>query len=270
MADYWIKAYHEILNDSKMATLPDRLWRRTMEIFLLAGMLSKDKSGKLPETNELAWLLRMNVDDLDMDLKQIQALNIVKKIEGGWLVVNFAKRQAPATDKERKEQQRERERSQQYYGGVTEMSRNVTQINRIQNTESDSVSSSGSLNNYLSLNGLSESFNSLESLKSLTDGPDKTFAQIGKVDYVKIWSLVTGQAMFPGSKADEVMNAMNALSEKYVTPGSMVDYLKPYFEKWITTRTRSGLPYKKNNIAWLIDFAVTGVMPGTDEKEFSF
>lgn len=132
-----------------------------------------------------------------------------------------------------------------------------------------------SFKSFKSLNVLNESFNGFNSMieeeaSKTLEWSDKTFAQIGKVDYVKIWSLVTGQAMFPGSKADEVMNAMNALSEKYVTPGSMVDYLKPYFEKWITTRTRSGLPYKKNNIAWLIDFAVTGVMPGTDEKEFSF
>jgi len=25
---YWIKLYHEILNDPKMGRLPDRLWRR--------------------------------------------------------------------------------------------------------------------------------------------------------------------------------------------------------------------------------------------------
>jgi len=27
MADYWIKLYHEIIDDPKMATMPDRLWR---------------------------------------------------------------------------------------------------------------------------------------------------------------------------------------------------------------------------------------------------
>lgn len=31
MANYWIKLYHEILDDPLMATMPDRLWRRTIE-----------------------------------------------------------------------------------------------------------------------------------------------------------------------------------------------------------------------------------------------
>ena len=140
MADYWIKAYIEILDDPKMATMPDRLWRRTMEIFLLAGKFSKDKSGVLPDTNQLAWVLRMSSDDLLMDLKQLQSIGIVEQIKNGWIVVNFAKRQAAASDAERKRQQREREQHNQYYGNVTEMSRNVRQINRLTESESESES----------------------------------------------------------------------------------------------------------------------------------
>ena len=34
---YWIKLYHEVLDDPKMARLPDRLYRRCIEVFLLAG-----------------------------------------------------------------------------------------------------------------------------------------------------------------------------------------------------------------------------------------
>ena len=38
-AKFWIKLYHEILDDPKMGRMPDRLWRRTIELFLLAGEL---------------------------------------------------------------------------------------------------------------------------------------------------------------------------------------------------------------------------------------
>lgn len=31
MADYWLKLYIEILDDPKMATLPDRVWREKVE-----------------------------------------------------------------------------------------------------------------------------------------------------------------------------------------------------------------------------------------------
>jgi len=143
MADYWIKMYHEILDDPKMATMPDRLWRRTIEIFLLAGKLSKDKSGLLPETSQLAWALRMSSDDLSMDLRQLESAGILERSGDGWLVANFEKRQGASSDAERKRQQREREQRDQYYGNekVTELSRVVTQSteDRIQsqNTETE-------------------------------------------------------------------------------------------------------------------------------------
>ncbi|KKQ62534.1 MAG: hypothetical protein US85_C0025G0002 [Candidatus Shapirobacteria bacterium GW2011_GWF1_38_23] len=141
MADYWIKIYHEILEDPKMATMPDRLWRRTIEIFLIAGKLSKDKSGILPETNQLAWLLRMNTDDLALDLKQLETAGIIKRIDNGWTVVNFEKRQAAVTGSERVQQFRKRQHNEQYYDNVTELKRNVTQNTEYriqsQNTESE-------------------------------------------------------------------------------------------------------------------------------------
>ena len=152
MADYWIKAYHEILDDPKMATLPDRLWRRVMEIFLLAGRLSKDKDGNIPDTKQLAWILRMNTDDLSMDLRQLEILGIIKSTQTGWLVINFKKRQAASTDAERKKQQRERDQRKQYYNddNVTELSRNVTQSteDRVQNTESEAETDSGASANF--------------------------------------------------------------------------------------------------------------------------
>lgn len=142
MADYWIKLYLEILDDPKMATLPDRLWRRAIEVFLLAGKLSKDKSGQLPDTNQLAWLLRMSTDDLYLDLQQLSNSGLIKKVNDGWKVVNFEKRQSAASDADRKRLQRERKQKNQYYGHekVTQLSRNVTQINRLTESESETES----------------------------------------------------------------------------------------------------------------------------------
>ena len=140
--NYWIKLFIEILDDSKMATLPDRLWRRVIELFLLAGRYYKD--GKLPDTNELSWSLRMSMDDLDLDLKQIAQTGIINKTDTGWLVVNFAKRQAKMTDAERAQAYRDRQHSKQYYGNepVTLSDACVTQItdNRLQITEADTKS----------------------------------------------------------------------------------------------------------------------------------
>jgi DnaD/phage-associated family protein len=114
MANYWIKLYHEIIDDPKMALLPDRLWRRIIELFLLGGKHGKE--GILPDTRQIAWELRMPLDELELDMRQIASTGIISKIEGGWKVNNFAKRQAASTDAERKRAQRDRERARQYSG----------------------------------------------------------------------------------------------------------------------------------------------------------
>jgi DnaD/phage-associated family protein len=137
MADYWIKWYIEIIDDPKMATLPDRLWRRFSELCLLAGRLCPDKSGKLPDTRQLAWALRMPTDELQTDLVQLASTGILKSIPGGWLIPNFKKRQSAASSTERVHQHRARKQKQQYYEDETQLKRNVTQ-SRLTETETES------------------------------------------------------------------------------------------------------------------------------------
>jgi DnaD/phage-associated family protein len=125
MADYWLKLYIEILDDPKMATMPDRAWRRTIELFLVAKKLNKD--GHLPDTRQIAWLLRMNPDELEHDMMQIASTGIVVQEVGGWFIPKFADRQAAVQPAERMSQMRDRRQKQQYYTGVTDQLRKVTQ-----------------------------------------------------------------------------------------------------------------------------------------------
>ena len=93
---YWIKLYHEILDDPKMGRLTDRLWRRTVELFLIAGDKNgDDKSGELPSTYDMAWRLRMKEDELETDLADLASFGIVNKENDRWIVTNFEKRQQP-------------------------------------------------------------------------------------------------------------------------------------------------------------------------------
>jgi hypothetical protein len=132
MADYWIKLYHEILDDPKMATMSDHLWRRTIELFMAAGRINKE--GSLPSTKEVAWMLRTTEQDLAPDLEKIAANGIITKTDSGWFINKFSIRQAAVPDAERQRQHRERSHKAQYYGddvvtdNVTSLSRNVTQI----------------------------------------------------------------------------------------------------------------------------------------------
>lgn len=144
MADYWAKIYIEILDDPKMATMPDRLWRRTIEIFLMAKKFAKD--GHLPETKQLAWMLRMSTDDLELDLKQIALTGIITQETYGWFVVQFAKRQAASSNTERSQQFRQRNQQQQYYDDATQSQRNVAQRQRTEaDTEAEAEGGNGDI-----------------------------------------------------------------------------------------------------------------------------
>jgi hypothetical protein len=116
-AKYWIKLYHEILQDPKMGRLPDNLWRRCIELFLLAGELGaeidEDEKGHLPSTEELAWYLRQSPERLEAELVELAQVGILTKTESGWLVTNFAKRQKHIDTAERMKQYRERKKKKE-------------------------------------------------------------------------------------------------------------------------------------------------------------
>jgi hypothetical protein len=111
---YWIKLYVEILDDPKMGMLPDRLYRRTIELFLIAG--ETDQEGTLPPTNEISWRLRIPESELTQDLQELKKLNIASQEGKRWMITKFAERQAPVSDAERMRRLRDRKQKDQYHG----------------------------------------------------------------------------------------------------------------------------------------------------------
>lgn len=92
MKRLWIKLYIEILDDAKMGRLPDWLWRRAVELFLIAGENGDD--GILPPEDDLVWRLRLDRSGLLNALRALQELGIVKEAEPEhWIVCNFKERQ---------------------------------------------------------------------------------------------------------------------------------------------------------------------------------
>lgn len=117
-SNYWIKLYHEMLDDPKMVLLPDRLWRRAVELFLLAGKTHLD--GELPE--HIAFCLRVDEQELDEDIKELIRIGILSIVDDTLIVTNFADRQSAMSDVERQQRHRDTKRNQTYYGNddVTE------------------------------------------------------------------------------------------------------------------------------------------------------
>lgn len=125
---YYIKLYFEILDDPKMCMLPDHLYRRVVELFLVAGR--HKWSNDLPSLEVMAWTLRTSQDALESDLVELQnTTGIVQEIETGkWIVTNFEKRQTAATVNERVHRYREQKQKSEYYGNET-LQNDVTNSN---------------------------------------------------------------------------------------------------------------------------------------------
>jgi len=118
MAYSWAKVYIEVIDDHKMGTLPDSLWRRVIELILLAK--KNDKDGWLPGMIEMSWALRMSAEQLEADLEKLHQVGIVEPKEGNWYLTNFVKRQAFEPVVERVRNFRKRNEKQSCNDSVTE------------------------------------------------------------------------------------------------------------------------------------------------------
>lgn len=103
---YWIKLYHDILYNPKMRLMDDHTWRRTIELFLIAGIFYQE--GALPEVEEIALRLRTDKQDILAVLHTLEALGTAQRDEyDEWWITNFAERQRKMTKAERMQAYRE-------------------------------------------------------------------------------------------------------------------------------------------------------------------
>lgn len=110
---YWIKLYHEILHDVKMGSLSDRLWRLSIEVFLMAGEFDRD--GRLPSLENMAWILRREKNKLEVELYALEETGIVGRDDGGWYVTKFSERQAKMTSAEHMQRSRSKDDYSEYF-----------------------------------------------------------------------------------------------------------------------------------------------------------
>lgn len=96
---HWIKLYINNLHDPRMGQLPDRLWRRAIELNLLAGELAA--GGRLPPLADMAWLLRLPEEQLAAELQELSGCGVIEPAGEVWVVTGFSERQAPSDSTER-------------------------------------------------------------------------------------------------------------------------------------------------------------------------
>ncbi len=102
----WIKLQLDILNDPTYGLLPDDLFRRLLELNMLAG--EKDQDGQLPEVESIAWRLRVDLEELLEELWRLSERGLVVETPQGWLVTGFKESQAAPNSTERSRVSRRR------------------------------------------------------------------------------------------------------------------------------------------------------------------
>ena len=107
-SNYWIKLYHEIIDDPKMMKMSEVLFARCIKLFLLAGDHGED--GELPTIEDAAWRLRVQEEELESDLIELQRLGIAAHQDGVWSIAKWDERQGPMTSTERTQRRRAKQK----------------------------------------------------------------------------------------------------------------------------------------------------------------
>lgn len=107
---FWIKCYTSTLENVRIATLPDNLWRLLQSLELILG--HEHPSGILPSIQEIAFRLRQTEEQIIEGLRELFLRGLLDQDGESYILPNFCEEQGPDTPAERKARQRERERSE--------------------------------------------------------------------------------------------------------------------------------------------------------------
>ena len=92
MARQWVKLWTKQLENPEIAELPDYLYRRWIEILMLAG--KNDADGLLQPVRKMAYILRLKRGAAGENLMSLNQIGVVHQDDAGnWHVTNWKKHQ---------------------------------------------------------------------------------------------------------------------------------------------------------------------------------
>ena len=115
----WVKLWLELLDDPKICTLSDELYRFVMELYMYAGeKVEEGKEGYLPQdVAHWAWRLRRTEEDINEMIPKLINVGVLRTDGELYYVHGWERRQSPQSDRQRKQAQRWRD--QMGHGNVT-------------------------------------------------------------------------------------------------------------------------------------------------------
>ena len=257
MAAYqWIKIYHEILDDPKMGRMNDHLWRRTIEIFLIAGKV--EKNGILPTVEDMAWTLRTTVDDINTCLDEMEKLGIISKVGDEIIVTHYAERQSTnLTGAERTKRYRENKSlchgsdadvTEPCHGSdadVTEQSYGCIQQNKIKNKIKNKINNKDltaiavvESENSTSVDDFEEKLNNPKTEKIKKEPSDPDYWSFLKEKEPLGIAFYEATRLYPvGKQFGLWVKGFNALSEAGITPEVIPRAVKKMRDEGLTIKS---------------------------------
>lgn len=109
MARPWVKLHTKMLDNPDMAELPDYLYRRWIELLMLAGR--NDADGQLQPVKKMAFILHLPEVKLSEALTALSAVGVVhQETDGSWHITNWRKHQySESVDRVRKYREKHKE-----------------------------------------------------------------------------------------------------------------------------------------------------------------
>lgn len=239
MKRIWIKLFVEVLDDPKMGRLTNHLWRRAIELFLLAGRNGDD--GLLPPVEEMTWVLRLDKPKLLEDLIGLAEVGVVHETPLGWVVTHFKDRQY-SESYERVKKLREKKR---YSNGESNEERNED----VAENESTSTSVSDSVSEREGVGERDQPFP--KTPREAVEHPDiKVFQEIcGRVPGERDYALVIDTIRFLRGKHG----------------AKLIANVTPYWLAWSSRKGKNGKKYNPAMLVWLTEWAVNDEIPGEND-----
>ena len=230
--NYWMKLWFEILGDPKMGRLPDRLWRRVIELFLIAGQ--HGEGGNLPALVDMAWQLKLSEKALQNDLEKIQETGIVRQSDdGSWMVTNFQKRNESVTGTQRVKDFRDRTRYE---------SRNADVTTRYKNSNADVTARNQEAEADTEVDTDTE-------LKTTTTTADADFSKVVRAyeDVIGVLTGFTAEKLKLAVSEYEAAWIIDALKEAATSNVRKWSYVEAILKRWKSEGRNSKRPARVNN-----------------------
>jgi hypothetical protein len=241
MAGYWLKLYTEILEDPKYYRLTDNAKLGMIELMLVAKKVGLE--GEIPSIEDVAFYTRRSVDWWQPVFEELSKIEYLVISGSETIIRKFAERQAAVEVTERMKQSRALKHKNEFVS--RECNEPVTNRNGDSDTETETET---------------EKIQNREDLVNRAASP-VNFSDsrpIIETNYVYVWITITGMSGIPASQSQKVIDAIDTLRPKFKDEKELIDYLKPYYDYWLTRKTKDGRAYSKSNCAWLYDLAIAG------------